>query len=212
MSTLVVGDIHGCAEEFAALLRMVGPTRVVCVGDLFTKGPDPVGVWSLLREHRAESVLGNHDDRLLEGVAGRRPDDAGAHHCAAAMDASAPGWCEWTSSLPLFLDVDPFVVVHASLHTSGDRAQTTREMALYWRRWPNDRADAPHWHEVYAGPTRVIYGHDARRGLVRVEREGVPWTLGLDSGCVYGGALSGYIVEEDRIVQQHARRVYKPVG
>jgi hypothetical protein len=212
MSTLVVGDIHGCAEEFAALVQAVAPTRLVCVGDLFTKGPDPVGVWSLVREFQAESVLGNHDDRLLQFVTGHRPDDAGARRCAGALDAAAPGWREWTASLPLFLHVEPFVVVHASLHTSGEIAKTTREMALYWRRWPDDRADAPHWHEVYGGSTRVIFGHDARRGLVRVERSGKPWIVGLDSGCVYGGSLSGYLVEEDRVVQQRARRVYKAVG
>ena len=26
-------------------------------------------------------------------------------------------------------------------------------------------------------------------------------TIGLDSGCVYGGELSGYLLEEERVVQ-----------
>jgi bis(5'-nucleosyl)-tetraphosphatase (symmetrical) len=41
-----------------------------------------------------------------------------------------------------------------------------------------------------------VHGHWARRGLYRGER-----TMGLDSGCVYGGPLSAWCQEEDRVVQ-----------
>ncbi|KAI9237399.1 MAG: Metallo-dependent phosphatase-like protein, partial [Podila humilis] len=40
----------------------------------------------------------------------------------------------------------------------------------------------------------VVYGHDAGRSL-NVKT----WTIGLDSGCVYGRALSGYVIETGRI-------------
>jgi hypothetical protein len=50
----------------------------------------------------------------------------------------------------------------------------------------------------------VLHGHDARRGLI--DRR--PWTLGLDTGCVYGGALTGYLLEEDRLLQVPARRMH----
>jgi bis(5'-nucleosyl)-tetraphosphatase (symmetrical) len=57
------------------------------------------------------------------------------------------------------------------------------------------------WDEFYRGETLVIHGHWARRGFYRGAR-----TMGLDSGCVYGGALTGWCHEEDRIVQVPARR------
>jgi len=38
-----------------------------------------------------------------------------------------------------------------------------------------------------------------------------PRTLGLDSGCVYGKTLTGYLLEEDRLIQVPAARVHKPV-
>ena len=40
--TIVVGDLHGCYDELMELLESVSFTaddRVVCVGDLVTKGP-----------------------------------------------------------------------------------------------------------------------------------------------------------------------------
>ena len=51
MKTWVVGDIHGCAEELAKLLEEIklGPEdRFISVGDLYHRGPDPVGVVDIL--------------------------------------------------------------------------------------------------------------------------------------------------------------------
>ena len=42
----------------------------------------------------------------------------------------------------------------------------------------------------------MVFGHWARRGLVLRPR-----VIGLDTGCVYGGQLSAWIAEEDRIIQ-----------
>jgi len=52
------------------------------------------------------------------------------------------------------------------------------------------------WDDFYEGRTRVVFGHWARRGLDRRPR-----TLCLDSGCVYGGSLSAWCQDEDRLVQ-----------
>jgi bis(5'-nucleosyl)-tetraphosphatase (symmetrical) len=56
------------------------------------------------------------------------------------------------------------------------------------------------WDAFYQGPDLVVHGHWARRGYYRGER-----TMGLDSGCVYGGALTAWCQEEDRIVQIPSR-------
>jgi len=52
------------------------------------------------------------------------------------------------------------------------------------------------WDNYYRGDTRVVHGHWAQRGYYRGER-----TTGLDSGCVYGGPLTAWCQDEDRIVQ-----------
>ena len=52
------------------------------------------------------------------------------------------------------------------------------------------------WDDFYRGETLVVHGHWAQRGYYRVER-----TMGLDSGCVYGGPLTAWCQDEDRVVQ-----------
>jgi hypothetical protein len=207
VTTLVVGDVHGCAAELDELVDRVGPDRLVLVGDLFTRGPDPVGVWDTVR--RAESVLGNHDDKLIE--AARTGGKGALGKLVERLDRKAEGWRGWLETRPIFLEVGRWVVVHAGLHPSGRLSETTRERALYLRRWPDESPESPRWWEAYTGTQAVLFGHDARRGHVIVEDpDGGPLLVGLDSGCVYGGRLTGWIVEEERAVQVRARKAYFP--
>lgn len=52
------------------------------------------------------------------------------------------------------------------------------------------------WDDRYTGDGFIVHGHWARRGHYRG-----PHSMGLDSGCVYGGPLTAWCQEEDRIVQ-----------
>lgn len=61
----IVGDVHGCAQELSDLIRLakkhIDKFQLVLVGDLFTKGPDPVGVYEQIHDHKALCIKGNHD-------------------------------------------------------------------------------------------------------------------------------------------------------
>ena len=208
MRTLFVGDVHGCAAELSLLLDRAASDRVILVGDLFTKGPDPVGVWRLIQEHRAAAVLGNHDDLVL-----RTWDHPAPPPSVRALRAGAPEVQPWLAALPLTLRGPGWLTIHAGVNPTLGAAGTTRDQALLLRRWPDDRdLENPFWYDAgWAGPETVVFGHDARRGLVRREVGGRPVAIGLDTGCVYGGSLSGWLMEEDRILQVPAARVYRPV-
>lgn len=194
--TLFIGDVHGCSTELAALLRRAQPTRVILVGDLFTKGPDPEGVWRLIDAAGAEAVLGNHDDAVIQ-----RQERGGQPLVPQAA-------IDWLKTLPVFLHGPGWICVHAGLHPTAGVAQTTRRAALTVRRWPDDTdPKSPFWWQRYRGESLVIYGHDARRGLV--DRR--PHTLGLDTGCVYGGRLTGYLLEDDVLLSVPAAATHYPV-
>ncbi len=67
-----VGDIHGCKEELLHLLSKVDfdPTtdHLIATGDVVSKGPDSPGVLDELIKLGAESVRGNHEDRLVQAA------------------------------------------------------------------------------------------------------------------------------------------------
>jgi bis(5'-nucleosyl)-tetraphosphatase (symmetrical) len=67
---------------------------------------------------------------------------------------------------------------------------------------PPDTCPPPYrpWDAFYRGTTLVVHGHWARRGAYRGRR-----TMGLDSGCVYGGLLTAWCQEEDRVAQIPSR-------
>lgn len=64
------------------------------------------------------------------------------------------------------------------------------------------------WATVWTGPDRVIFGHDARRGLQLHKH-----AIGLDTGACYGKQLSGIIIglPQEKLVQVDSSEVYCPI-
>lgn len=67
--TFVISDVHGCLTELQALLERIGyqhgSDRLIFVGDLLDRGPNPLGVFRLVFGLGAEVVLGNHEEKYL---------------------------------------------------------------------------------------------------------------------------------------------------
>jgi bis(5'-nucleosyl)-tetraphosphatase (symmetrical) len=60
------------------------------------------------------------------------------------------------------------------------------------------------WDSLYRGDTLIVHGHWATRGHYRGPR-----TLGLDSGCVYGGPLTAWCQDQDRIITVPSRQAQR---
>ena len=201
---LIVGDVHGCADELEDLLKLAQPSTAVLVGDLFTKGPKPLQTWGLIQRHGLQAVLGNHDAFLLKKWGKKSLPKRLRKFCKAAPEAR-----QWLEELPLYRQMENLIIVHAGVHPRRGIEGTTRKKALTMRRFPMSDPNAPFWYDAgWSGPETVVFGHDAMRGLVRREVDGVPVAIGLDSGCVYGRQLSGWIPQEDQILSVPAKHSY----
>ena len=126
-----VGDVQGCATEFADLLERIRVElgedfELWSVGDLVNRGPDNLGALRQMRElidsGRGRVVLGNHELNLLRVAAGQRPL---APHDSIADVLEAPDrddWCDWLRRLPLVetgeIGGRRFAMVHAASHPS----------------------------------------------------------------------------------------------
>jgi hypothetical protein len=242
VSSWVVGDIQGCAQELGRLIErlcLAESDRLIAAGDLFHRGPDAAGVMDLLIEARALFVLGNHEHALLRrlGLAPTRPDGSDrpaprelpvpdAHELRGdrgrplAADGARlaeilrfvqghSGYFLEHAAVPgagPTQDGRPWCVVHAG--TAPGRAPRDSRVAelVYPARVAGKRS--PWWFEEHVGPALILFGHMVFETPRRVVREGRLVALGLDTGCVYGGRLTAYSPELDRLESVGAARAY----
>jgi hypothetical protein len=208
--TIVVGDIHGCYDELVALLeraRLAAGDRVVSVGDLVTKGGKNREVLELfMSDRRFSAVVGNHDRALLRYWRGEINSLKEAQEKARLeLEEGRERYEAYLGSLPYFLDLGAHVVVHAGLRPGVPLAGQSPEDLTELRTLGPDRRsrEGTPWYEVYDGAQTAVFGHwpaaRPRRG---------PKALGIDTGCVYGYALSAYVVEAGEVITVPALRRY----
>jgi hypothetical protein len=207
--TVIVGDLHACAGELEHLLEHVGfqrrADRLVLVGDLVVRGPDPHGALALVKRMGARAVRGNHEDRLLSWR--HRHERLGPDHERVASALSDAEW-EQIEALPLWLDLPEHGVrvVHAGVIPGADVAATEPQALLKMRtldkrnRWSSDGEAGALWGTRYEGPPHVVFGHNARP-----EPQLHPWATGLDTGCVYGGRLTALVLGEGQPIPRGER-------
>jgi hypothetical protein len=197
--TIVVGDLHGCYDELAALIALVklgASDRVVCVGDLVSKGEKSREVLELfMTDARFSSVIGNHDRALLEywrGSLKKKELKPAQRKCAKQLKEGRERFAAYFESLPAYVDLGSHVVVHAGLRPGVPLAAQSLDDLTTMRTLGPDREsrEGMPWYEVYDGEKTALFGHwpaaEPRRG---------PRAIGLDTGCVYGGRLTAYVVE-----------------
>jgi bis(5'-nucleosyl)-tetraphosphatase (symmetrical) len=232
---IFVGDIQGCSAELGRLLEIVrfDPARdeVHPVGDFVNRGPDSAGVLRLLSGIDAGGVLGNHDLHTLRVARGRARSKKSDTIDDVLGAADRDELLDWLAARP-FVRVWPDVLlVHAGLHPlwkSAERvlrgvdpiephpatefATSVRHCAPDGERPDRDEEEDPGppfapWYRFHRPSPKdrriVVFGHWARRGLVHEK-----WLRGLDTGCVWGGSLTAWIAEEDRLVSVPAKKTY----
>lgn len=231
---IFVGDVQGCRVELERLLELLhfdpSTDRLEPVGDLVNRGPDSAGVLRVCKSLDAGGVLGNHDVHLLHTAAGLRaikPRDTLQDVLAAPDRAELLAWLAARPVVRAWPDV---LLVHAGLDPTWNdpvaalagvdplREEPRLSFAIAARYcdedgarpkedWPVPPAPFRPWFEFYPRSSdeqrTVVFGHWSRAGLVVR-----PLVRGLDTGCVWGGKLSAWIAEEDRVVQVDAARKY----
>ncbi len=208
--TIVVGDLHGCYDELLDLLDKVsfgGEDRLICVGDLITKGPKNREVLDrFMSDPQFTSVIGNHDLALRRRWNGEKfklkPSQKPTNK---ELKKDKERYLPFLNSLPFSIDLGTHLVVHAGLRPGlALHSQTTEDMTELRSLGENreSRKGTP-WYDVYDGDKIVLFGHwpsqEPRRGKK---------AIGLDTGCVYGHQLTAYIVETGELTSVPARQVY----
>ena len=229
----LIGDVHGCADELEELLEKLGYARdsqsvyrhpdnrqVVFVGDLGDRGPRSAAVFriamSMTKAGAAWCVTGNHDDKLKRYLSGKKT--AVTHGLQDTLDdlEKQPGefktelksWLDGLISHYVF-DGGNLVVAHAGLKEAmqGRASGAVRSFCLYGETTgETDEWGLPErldWARDYKGSAAVVYGHTPVPKATWLNN-----TLNIDTGCVFGGALTALRWPEREIVSVPAKREY----
>ncbi|MFI4853947.1 MAG: metallophosphoesterase [Phycisphaerales bacterium JB065] len=220
----IVGDLHGCADEFRALIQKLGytlddpqdefgapslvwagdgpPRRLALVGDLVDRGPASVAILKIVRravnDGAALAVIGNHDDKLRRWLKGNCVTiKHGLETTIAEFDREPESFREaaldFLDELPemLTLDEGRLIVTHASYREDMPHLSPKhrRSLCLYGpstgRTDEHGLPERIDWAPDYSGDAYVVYGHTPVAQPRWCGR-----TVNVDTGCVFGGALT----------------------
>lgn len=186
----VVADVHGHLTALKALLAELSLTdqdQITFLGDLVDHGPDSRGVLDCVMSlgAQARTIMGNHEALLLAsmndaeverhwlGYGGDKTLSSFGVECAARIPQS---YKDWLSSLPLWIEADDYVFVHAGVDPKLDMIDQSEE-TLLWQHQSNPQP-------LDNGKT-VVSGHTPRlRPLF------LPHCFSLDTGIASGGLLT----------------------
>jgi predicted phosphodiesterase len=206
---VIIGDVHGCLDELKRLLEKVDyhpeTTSVILVGDMMVKGPESIGVIRYVREHKFFAVRGNHEDNALIAYLDRNSKHGKKKEFQFVYDMSKDD-IDFIRELPITITVPELslTVVHAGVHPLKTglhqqefsdliRIRSVDENGKSTKEGPKGGEPLRLWGSLYKGPPYIVFGHDAKRKL-----QVHPWARGLDTGCVYGGALSALVINETK--------------
>jgi diadenosine tetraphosphatase ApaH/serine/threonine PP2A family protein phosphatase len=195
-----VGDIHGCYDKLAAMMKIL-PWRkdegdlLLFIGDYIDRGPksrEVVEFLVQLRQQGGEFVFlkGNHEKMLLDYYIQQKDQmlyvaNGGAETIASYVEGGIgrkafvlpEEHLEFFLSLTLFHETEDYIFVHAGLKDSIPLTEQSEEDLLWIRE--------EFIYSAYDWNKRVIFGHTA------LEIPFVtPGKIGIDTGAVYGNKLT----------------------
>jgi len=220
-----VGDIHGelrMLEELVDTLPLAEDDSFVFLGDYIDRGSDSRRVVDRLIElsktHSCVFLLGNHESMFCDFIGWRDAayfggdaflmnggDRTLASYRYFDLDDPCPenfqlppGHEAFYRSLKLHHRVGDYLFVHAGLGRAQlnevDTDYAMRRAATEDLLWDRSTVDLPH----KLGLT-VIYGHTPAADLA--VRWNPPFSIGIDTGAVYGGRLSALRLPDETLFQ-----------
>jgi serine/threonine protein phosphatase 1 len=218
MRELAIGDIHGCARSFSALLEVLKPERtdtIVLLGDYIDRGPDSCEVLDMILELNQRctviALAGNHEKMLLQA---RSESDmlrewlrqGGQATLDSYLQSGYPGGIDtiparhWRFLLEQTLDyweTDNCIFVHATIDPELDLHEQP-DFLLFWQSFADPT--------IHKSGRQIICGHTSQKsGLPAVFDRGVC----IDTWACGGGWLTCFDTGQQTFIQCNESRKHR---
>ena len=148
-----------------------------------------------------EALIGNHELKFMVALENQHTLSGALEKLRQDMGEKWREWLSWMKNWPIYIEEEDFLAVHGGIVPGEHPSQSKKEYLVNIRYWDGEGKDMnnptyPPWHECYTGSKLVVYAHWAQQGL-KVKKN----SIGLDTGCVYGGKLSGLWLPDRKLTQ-----------
>lgn len=211
MKTIVIGDTHGCYNELKALLAKLRKNgeynkktdKLIFLGDYIDRGKDSrrvIGLIKGMQKHNKNviALMGNHEDMFLNYLKG--VDESWTWNGHETIIESYKGYLkhfnndiEWIKGLPLYYEDEHFIYVHAGVDIDKPMNEQSKH-TLLWVREPFIYNSNKYHKQVIFGHTPTL-NFGGKTEPVYTFNDNVA----IDTGCVFGGALTALIIEDGEI-------------
>lgn len=191
--TYIIGDVHGCFDELRSLISVINLSQddlLLFVGDLIRKGPESERVARyVMQNSNMKSVRGNNEEKLISDY---RIDLSCYDRPYGGSFNFDQEVSEYICKMPHVISIGSDIVLHAGIDTQKDIEDNTRYEVLHSRSPIGYGGEM--WYESYEGSRRIFFGHTVHDDIL--ERQN---SVGLDTGCVYGGELSAIRISDGKV-------------
>lgn len=186
----VIGDIHGCFDQFKMLLeeeiKLTKQDVITCVGDIITKGKQNLAVveyllWLQREGYNISSVLGNHEYRILSlyhSDFSMLEAYLEKYNCLDLLTGDVDQITLLLQSFPFFVETNSWIIAHSYFSADQSGQADVRNML--------GSANFSNLSARSIQTKRQIFGHRAipfdelRSAVARNDR-----LINVDTCCVY---------------------------
>jgi RNA ligase len=196
---IVIGDIHGCVDEFEEMLFDLefneNEDVLISVGDLIDRGPSSKGVTDYVMSlPNFYMVKGNHEEKFLRYAKGNQVKIA--HGLQGTIDElgedGVQKFADFVRDMPLILRVPDGYVVHAGFNPLAMPDEQNKADCIYMRYFGGDgyfdKDGGILWFKLWdEDKPRAFFGHNPDPAGPCYHN-----IYHLDGGCVFGGVLKAW--------------------
>jgi hypothetical protein len=196
-NVFIVGDLHGCFDEFMQCLRIaeshgfvVGEDVIISTGDITDRGPKILECFKFLMEtNNCYVVASNHDDKFRRHLIG---NPVNMHSMVATLDqtrkwllskSNYDSMLKFLQNMHHIVMFDRTAVAHASFDSFLGITEQRVDTCLYGRK---------HLYRMVHGIDRCVFGHHVWPSPMLTDDISLKVFM-ADGGCVFGKEMRAFL-------------------